>query len=243
MSDFADRPFAAGSLIGVRSFRVTPAGLLTGCVHRAEWQPGVNEAVCSRASDSLAQFSFVMQSMAISGAEAAWNLHAVAATMMGRVNLLKRPKLAPRPSPPARPEPVPHQAGTLDCSCGFYAYFDEGHNPHHEPGNVLGIVEGFGVCTVGSRGFRSSKARLRALVGQPDEMVRGNYPDVPVFPTLAAALAEFPLTPVDTPKPRGSITWTMTVDTPPRDRALRMRRERFGLDGRSRRFGAGEPTQ
>jgi hypothetical protein len=215
MNEFSDRPFAVGSLMGVRSFRVTPDGVLTGCVYREPWLSGVNEATCTRGAtaQSLMHLSALMQQMGVSGAEAAWQMGAWAASVAGRVYLTKRPKPPPPPKPVERQPTPEHQAATLDCTCGFYAYFDQGHNPHHEPGNVLGIVEGFGVCTVGTRGFRSSKARIRALIEEPLladywSDIRWNYPDVPTFPTLAAALAEFPLTvPEGTPeRPPGEVT-------------------------------------
>jgi hypothetical protein len=285
VSEFADRPFAAGSLTGVRSFRVTADGMLTGVVHRGVWQPGVNEAVCTRGTAPWQAFAAIAQSGVCSMAQMSWAFESMGAQTRGEVFLKKRPKSPPPPAPPAPPTRPEHQTGTLDCTCGFYAYFDDGHNPHHDSGNLLGIVEGFGVCTVGSRGFRSSKARLRALVDtiwseRKLDVVRANYPDVPIFPTLAAALSEFPLTPVESPEPKvtittsgytlpTSVTYTMTVDmsgitnalsrayrslsksmkTPsaptdesPRDRALRLRRERntgpsdrLGLDGHLRR--------
>jgi hypothetical protein len=60
-----------------------------------------------------------------------------------------------------------HQVASLKCGCGFYAYHDDSDNPYHQPGNVLGIVRGEGVATVGSRGFRCERAEVVALV-DPD---------------------------------------------------------------------------
>lgn len=274
--EFSQRPFAVGSLIGVRSFRVTEDGTLTGVSAQEPWKPGINEAICAKPSTGIAS---AMARIGVSAEEAAWSFHRFNCAMRGVVNLRKRPKPKPLPIPP---EVAPHQAGTLDCTCGFYAYFDEAHNPHHYVENVLGIIEGFGVCTTGTRGFRSSKARLRALVfdarfraydqGGRASRIAARYPGVPIFQTLAAALAEFPLTPVEGAErpeppvvvgPWGNYTMTLTVDTSawdravksliraygttpnristdgaetPRERALRLRRERNTGPGDQRRL-------
>lgn len=44
--DFNRRLFLAGPLVGLRSFRVTDEGWLTGVVYRAPVKPGVNDAMC-----------------------------------------------------------------------------------------------------------------------------------------------------------------------------------------------------
>ncbi len=56
------------------------------------------------------------------------------------------------------------RVGQIGCTCGYYGYFDNGHNPHHTKGNVLAVVEAYGVTTVGSRGFRAEKARIVGLI-------------------------------------------------------------------------------
>ena len=68
------------------------------------------------------------------------------------------------------------------------------------------------MATVGSKGFRSSKARIVALVSETVgswsreiswTRIRANYPDVVVLPTVEAALEQFPLSqkPHITPPP------------------------------------------
>ena len=67
-----------------------------------------------------------------------------------------------------------------DCTCGFYAYFDGADNPHYfDPSedstiawlyarfNILALIEGYGVMTAGTRGFRCSKAKLVCLIEPP----------------------------------------------------------------------------
>jgi hypothetical protein len=105
----------------------------------------------------------------------------------------------------------PHEVAAKTCGCGFHAYFD-GHNSYMEWFKVAGIIEGYGLLTVGTRGFRASKARIVALI-QPqgiapdrtrfrypdkrfNQMCRQHYPNVPVYPTEEAALKAHPLTPL-----------------------------------------------
>lgn len=253
MSDFNDRLFCMGSLVGVRSFGVDALGRLVGPAQGGVFKPGDNEAGCNRAtlpSHVAEEYRKAIQAMSYTIA---------GATGMGFPTGY-------------RIEGAPHEVASKECHCGYYAYFDEGGNPHHNEGNVLGLIEGYGVTTVGSRGFRSAKAKLVALIGEPvkqpvrywrspwlwiyfvcflgnlivallavtktewqqfginggattfaaifmrqqfrrvrrntasstsylPERTRALYPDVPVYPSLAAALAEHPLTPPPSPSP------------------------------------------
>lgn len=154
MNQFADRPFVAGSLIGIRSFRIygSTTGILVSpqrATARA-WTCGENIAECR----PLMSHSLVQE--------------------FGEQPLRE------------------HQVASMGCQCGFYAYFDRGSNPYHSVLNVLGLIEGYGVATVGSRGFRCEKARIVALIGQPEQFKR--YPGIPVFPDVDSAVTEFPLT-------------------------------------------------
>jgi hypothetical protein len=143
MSDFSDRPFMAGSLVGLRAFDVDSLGRLVGPQYGGIFKPGENVGQCLRGS--LQGFS-VMQ----------WQLDSQMARLTGR-------PAPPRPEPRIRPMDPQHQVGSQGCGCGFYAYFD-GTNTYARAKRVAGIIEGYGVCTVGTRGFRSEKARLVALV-------------------------------------------------------------------------------
>lgn len=67
---------------------------------------------------------------------------------------------------------VPHQIGSVGCTCGYYAYFDRKANRYQMPGNVLGLIQGYGTATTGSRGFRAEKAKLLALI---DERYKRDY--------------------------------------------------------------------
>jgi hypothetical protein len=134
----------------------------------------------------------------------------------------------------APPPPAGHVVAGETCDCGFYAYFDTKSNPHYfDPADayfwgvgddvdderqvthtVFAVVQGYGVITVASRGFRCSKMRVRAIVEPPVShmwpavaryfedlqarigLARARYADVPVLP-LDAALSRWPLTPVE----------------------------------------------
>ena len=66
-----------------------------------------------------------------------------------------------------------HRAGSTACMCGFYSWADFG-DAHDEYTDlleylpqarvVLGAVECFGLAEIGTRGYRSEKSAVRALV-------------------------------------------------------------------------------
>lgn len=104
--------------------------------------------------------------------------------------------------------PIPAQGCDflgLNCLCGFYGYYD-GSNDYLQDHmawadwRIAGIIEGWGKCVVGARGFRCEKAEVRALVtplGVDEEtlwQIAGRHPGVPWFATQADAVDAFPLT-------------------------------------------------
>lgn len=164
MSEFSDRPLIAGSILGLRSFRVTDDGVLTGVMHQqCRFGPGVNEAIC---------------------------LNVLSRYVSAAMARIMRKKFG-------WPDPVerPHQAAEKGCTCGFYAYFDGSNDYalywrlermfHSAPAGFTGIIEGTGLVTVGSRGFRAEKARLVALV-VPDADVQVKRPWGAMIFTLIA---------------------------------------------------------
>lgn len=268
MSEFSDREFAITPMTGIRSFRVDGLGRLGPPAQGSKpFKPGWNDAECAATLYAPVHRALIALSSSLQPEKAKGGFVAV-------------------------PD-EPHQVASLRCSCGFYAYHDNGHNPHHrESENVLAIVEGAGLVTVGSRGFRASKLRLVALIdpgtaksqsridrlsawlaehevttllgssvgltagisgliaglkygwwpvsalgglvaalaavafilglrGIPINvdrkyagprpslaLVRAAYPDVPVYPTVAAALKAHPLTPPPPPDPSDDDFWT-----------------------------------
>lgn len=111
-----------------------------------------------------------------------------------------------------RPQSKEHQQAS--CTCGFYAYY-EGFNEYAQAERITGVIEGYGETQIGTRGFKSAKARIVALfvpddsadlarIGKtPFARVRENYgPHVAIFDNYAQMVAEFPTTqPEDAPTP------------------------------------------
>lgn len=159
---FGQRPFVAGTVTGLRCFKVDHSGHLRGVVHRQQaWVDGENIARCYQLVDL---------------------------------------------------QPEEHRIGGADCSCGFYGYFGRANDYALMLGygvTVTGIIEAYGTVSIGSRGFRASKARIVAFVA-PDCVLKcawgcsgpmcvlkvtfANYPSVPVYRTLEDALAVHPTT-------------------------------------------------
>jgi len=59
-----------------------------------------------------------------------------------------------------------HVVAKKDCTCGFYAYFDDDNAHSYLPGydGIYAIVKGYGRVTYGTHGFRAEKMELLALV-------------------------------------------------------------------------------
>lgn len=169
---FSERPFAIGTLTGIRCWKVNRAVelllpvsmVLNAQPDQTAWRPGTNNANCYR--------EFVQ---------------------------------------PAWERPNDHRFMGVDCTCGFYAYYEECHQ-YRNNSTIEGVIEGFGRCVVGTRGFRCERAVIRALVRpEPAAMamifehsscdekeeklmrIASKY-NVPIFDTCEEMLKHFPLT-------------------------------------------------
>lgn len=167
--------FAVGVVRGVRSFNVDKIGRLTGVTYKQIWKPGENEAICRRSqTDDIWQMVNMQLSFSFD-------------TRTGRANRAS----VPAPVDPAKPHPM------HDCKHGFYAYYD-GSNDYGDPDRVTAVIEGYGETVIGSRGFRSMKARIVALhipeTVKPHvaRMVARNYPDLPILESFERMVSEFP---------------------------------------------------
>jgi hypothetical protein len=105
------------------------------------------------------------------------------------------------------------------CTCGFYAYYDVDKWSSHPSWSakyqrIEGIIEGFGRCVVGSKGFRAQSAVIVGLL-IPDEsevsqqwlgsrdpeqgreliidVLRAKFPMVPLYDRLNDLLMNSPL--------------------------------------------------
>ena len=96
-------------------------------------------------------------------------------------------------------EPREHHPGSADCECGYWAHYDGTHSYESAP-RASAIIEGYGLVTLGTSGFRAGKARLVALVPPAHLPVAARVADVygsagvPIYRTLADALTEHPVT-------------------------------------------------
>jgi hypothetical protein len=102
-----------------------------------------------------------------------------------------------------RGEREPHSISR--CTCGFYAYYRRQRNKFTKSVLngivVVGIIEGSGETLIGTKGFRSKRARLVAVaprrfgVFQPDtvRLLREAVPGVPVYRSKRAMYKAFPL--------------------------------------------------
>jgi hypothetical protein len=79
-----------------------------------------------------------------------------------RVLPFPQPRLTTRTTPEDRLR-VPHAVPARDCGCGFWAYWDAERSSTWEAQEVGGVIEGYGRVLLGTRGFRSERARLRGL--------------------------------------------------------------------------------
>jgi len=205
MSEFSDVEFGAGSLFGLRAFAVDPAGRLFGpSSARIPFAPGENVAACYAnrpltVGDPAASNTFIGGTVHMSTRGIVWVPGPAESQFTARA----------------------HPAGVKDCVCGFYAYFD-GSNAYHTGHTVAAIIEGYGRCTIGTRGFRAEKARLVALIVKPKRasepdiarMLRA-YQGVPVYASKKAALAEHPLSDEHVPTPDSDPTfWLRPVKGP-----------------------------
>jgi hypothetical protein len=235
MSEFSDRPFVAGAVIGLRAFRVDALGRLTGVTHRDVWTPGENVAACY-ANPALASGGIIYNPRTIQ--------------IGGGFSYATGGNYYTASAAPSRDKPMRNKQGKevvaknhtvagVKCTCGFYAYFDGGNDyliqmnqqsygsgwitiggSDDDAPRIGAIVEGWGVCTVGTRGFRAEKAKVVALI-IPDS-TKGrlevaftkalrNYPDVQVFDTERDAIRAIPLTDPIQASPEDDDFWTRSA--------------------------------
>lgn len=153
-ADFDGTPLVAGSVVGVRGFNVDDDGWLRGLFHASAFRPGVNEAQHRGISRSGGRCG-------LPSLEMAHALNRIQAAMAGRQMSTPLPTRCASPGCEkcGNPSDMKHRVAGLNCTCGYYAYFDD-----RPSGAVAAVIEGTGVVTLGSRGFRAQKAQLVALV-------------------------------------------------------------------------------
>lgn len=212
MSDFAghEYDFAAGSLKGLRGWNMDKFGRLHGVTHEEVWRPGENVSICK-------------QERQIACPKKNLREEARKASEAGRAKVEKKKRKGRDPirqewleanrdpsgywpavacGDPACVNGRYHIVGSghrfdPDCRCGFWAYDEAGFRAL---GTVVGVIEGYGKTTVGTKGFRCEKARIVAISCENGEGVRHSrsmlarlaalYPDVAFVENLDALIDE-----------------------------------------------------
>lgn len=93
----------------------------------------------------------------------------------------------------------PHRAGKIGCTCGFYAYTNGENTYYKYPQHHVGaVIEGYGIVTVGIKGFRAEKAKIIALFAAEEIITKSWHVlaqyDVPIYTRQDDMLAQHPLT-------------------------------------------------
>lgn len=216
--------FAPGTVRGTRSFKVDNLGRLTGIHYPQIWIPGENLAECKAKPQMPVEFGDLEYKKYDLNDELE-NIHR-GYTQDYIVPVAEKPNKKwfqkstedkyPTPSiqtmkrseqilleiaeidaqlDAMQPIKRAEGHGLDDCEHGFYAYY-ENSNDYYEAGRVSGVIEGYGEAILGTRGFKSQKARILALYIPSDVKVgfkvRHNYSSVPIFDSFDAMVREFP---------------------------------------------------
>lgn len=210
MSDFAgqDFDFAAGSVFGLRGWNMDNLGRLHGVTHEEVWLPGENVSICKQESRiPCPQVNRREESRKASEAGRA----KVKSKKKGRDARREWYELSTTSYWPrvacSDPSCYRGEYHLVDsghrfdpsCECGFWAYDEAGFKAH---GRVVGVIEGYGKTTVGTKGFRCEKARIVALScenGDGDRHSRSVlarlaslYPDVSFVDNFDALIDAYP---------------------------------------------------
>lgn len=138
-----DYDFAAGSIKGLRSWGMDSLGRLHGVTHAEVWLPGENVAICKKSTSTMCP-EFARRGTDVFALRPPHFRPCGAAGCDGYSHHL---------------EPRSHSFSP-SCDCGFWAYDEHTFKDH---GPVVGVIEGYGRTTIGTRGFRCEKARIVAL--------------------------------------------------------------------------------
>ncbi|MEE6273489.1 hypothetical protein V2J56_09035 [Georgenia sp. MJ206] len=149
--------FALGTVRGLRSFTIGESGSLHGVTYPQEWEVGENAARCPLARlDPRAPSPFVLHAHPMLAWGASANFMYLQYARGGVHALFDERSVEGLPATPADHD-------MSKCACGFYAYFDD-TNEYGATDRAAAVVEGYGQTIIGTKGFRSAKARILALV-------------------------------------------------------------------------------
>jgi hypothetical protein len=210
MSEFSgeDFDFAPGSMKGLRAWNMDKLGRLHGVTHEEVWLPGENVSVCKKEGRvPCPQINRRIEARRASEAGRAQVESKKKRRKRGHDDFLSASLSVGIDWSPRMPcnDPtclygeyhVVTSGHRFDpnCDCGFWAYDEAGFASH---GSVVGVIEGYGKTTVGTKGFRSEKARIVALSCENGEGKRHSrsvlarlaalYPDVTFAENLDALI-------------------------------------------------------
>lgn len=181
--------YVATHLTGIRSFKVTQAGYLTGVTMRSyQYQPGRNDAVClnsNRQHRKVDPYDNLVNVFMFMGGMASYRDD-------------RYPNIQPQ-----YPGPESREHDMKKCGCGIYAFYSQYHESAlawKRLAGVQGIVHAHGRTISGEKGFRSAVADLIAICLPTDnptftgwESLRLNYPGVEFWTSTEAMLEAHPL--------------------------------------------------
>lgn len=140
--DFTDDALmVVGEVISGRSWKALDDGTLVGVTVHQAWTPGPNLAHCPYSETDGVHYN----------TPRGW-LHGYSTfTAHGHKKLNAK-----------------HVPGSIGCSCGFWSYHDLAHSSEwaHIGGgrNIVGLIRATGRMTRGSKGYRSQRAQIVALI-------------------------------------------------------------------------------
>lgn len=248
MSEFSGQEFdfAVGAVKGLRGWGMDEVGRLHGVTHREVWRPGENVSVCKKEQEAVPCPQFNRREEARRASEA------------GRAQVASKKKRKRRDDPdfvtfhishsieftPRTPcgdptcvrgeyhtVPTGHRFDPA-CQCGFWAYDEAGFTPH---GSVVGVIEGYGKVTVGTKGFRAEKARIVGLCENGTEGKRHSrsvlsrlatlYPDAAWYQDTDEMIGAHPEVLRDWPAATDEGFWLQPVPNPERDQWRALQRQ------------------
>ncbi len=193
-----------GYVLGVRGFRLDEMGRFTGWTHQVVWTPGMNTAECQKTE--------VVCGKRTHDPYTGTRRHRHVGTCYRKIKCEK---------------------DIADCDHGFWAYFTEFDNQNTDlkDESFPAIIKGYGKVVLGTKGFRSEKAEIVAVVvpntydsdATQVALIRRNYPDVQLFDTAAAMFDAYPVedqTPLQPKNPKDPAFWSFD----PKDKTKVLRR-------------------
>lgn len=217
-----------GELYGLRSFKVTDDGWLTGVSFPKPWAPGTNKSECwavtaweadgMHTTHKPRQVNLIHDNPDLPS----WKKHYTAWEIMNDEGDFWTTRTCPTPLYEHQDDPL-HNVGT--CVCGLHGYLAGSLSYAVKPHRISGVVRAWGQMGVGARGFRAQYARIVALYLPPFRFDSGGgfhyaadepnhrppHPDVlvkvrnryhlPIYRTLAELTAAHPTTPPPSKEP------------------------------------------